>query len=220
MFSGLVRNFAKVRFYENRILCLESDLYPQTGDSIAVNGACLTAIESKKDYFCVELSQTTAQTIALENLRGLVHIEPALLLKDRLHGHIVQGHIDCIGTIVESYTQNNQHVFRICVDTQTLILMIEKGSVCVDGISLTINRVLQDSFELVLIPHTMHNTLFHSYKIGRRVNIETDVIVRSIAHIMQKFLVSTSSNANDKLSYFTNNPTLTQEIYDMITLGY
>lgn len=216
MFSGLVRQFAKVRYYQNNILCLESNLNPNLGDSIAVNGACLTAIESYKDYFCVELSQETKQSIAGENLQGIVHIEPALCISDGLHGHIVQGHIDAVGIIRNIALHTNQYVFHIHANPRTLMLMVAKGSVCIDGISLTINRVEADFFELVIIPHTFYNTLFHTYTIGRRVNIETDVIVRSIAHITSQYFKRLDSDKQN----LTIHRNLTQEIYDSIALAY
>ncbi len=213
MFSGLVREFAKVRFYANQILCLESALYPNIGDSIAINGACLSAIESTKEYFCVELSDTTAKSIAIENLNGLVHIEPALKMQDGLHGHIVQGHIDSIGKILDIKAYGNQHIFCIAADKKTLDFMITKGSVCIDGISLTINSVESSYFELVIIPHTIQNTLFSDYKIGRRVNIETDIIARSVSIMVQKYLNSFNLHT-------LHNKDLTQEICDYMTLGY
>ncbi|RDU73140.1 riboflavin synthase [Helicobacter aurati] len=208
MFSGLIRQFARVRNYRNNILCLESPLFPSLGDSIAINGACLTAIETQKDYFCVEISKETAQSIAIENLIGLVHIEPALQFSDGLHGHIVQGHIDSIGLIIKKETISNQTIFHVQADSKTLELMINKGSVCVDGVSLTINYVCDKYFELVVIPHTMQTTLFHAYQTGRRVNIETDIIVRSLFSLMQKHIANKQHN------------NITQAIFDSITLGY
>lgn len=211
MFSGLVRQFAKVRFYRDQILCLESDLNPNIGDSIAVNGACLTAIESTKTHFSVELSKESVSLIATENLQGLVHIEPALRLGDGLHGHIVQGHIDSIGVIKSREMQANQHVFHIETTQKALSYMVDKGSVCIDGISLTIHEVQDSSFSLVIIPHTMQNTLFMDYKIGRRVNIETDIITRSIANMFHKYML-THNNPSKKQAM--------QDMYDSITLLY
>lgn len=211
MFSGLVRQFAKVRFYRDQILCLESDLNPNIGDSIAVNGACLTAIESTKTHFSVELSKESVSLIATENLQGLVHIEPALRLGDGLHGHIVQGHIDSIGVIKSREMQANQHVFYIETTQKALSYMVDKGSVCIDGISLTIHEVQDSSFSLVIIPHTMQNTLFMDYKIGRRVNIETDIITRSIANMFHKYML-THNNPSKKQAM--------QDMYDSITLLY
>lgn len=210
MFSGLVREIARVRFYSNQILCLESKLQPKVGDSIAVNGTCLTAIESTATYFSVELSFATAKLIAIENLGGLVHIEPALRLNDGLHGHIVQGHIDSIGTIKAIEASANQHIFYIETTEQTLQCMVEKGSVCIDGISLTIHSIQDSSFSLVIIPHTMHNTLFMDYKVGRRVNIETDIITRSVATMLHKYMQTHSNSKKHRI----------QDLYDSITLAY
>lgn len=106
MFSGLVREIAKIKRFQNNILYIQSPYKPQIGDSIAVNGACLTVIEITPDGFGVELSQHTQEKIAIENYRDYVHIEPALLANSRLDGHFVQGHIDSIG-IIKSITPNS-----------------------------------------------------------------------------------------------------------------
>lgn len=211
MFSGLVREFGLVRFYANNILCIESSLHPKIGDSIAVNGACLTAIQTQKDSFCVELASNTAKTIATENLQGRVHIEPALRLNDGLHGHIMQGHIDCVGVISSISQQGNQCVFTIKVPQDSMKFMVAKGSVCVDGISLTINSVGADFFTLVIIPHTMQNTLFSTYKVGRRVNIESDIITRSVVSVLEKMLDSKDIKSRLESS---------QDILDSIALSY
>lgn len=209
MFSGLVREFGKVRFYHNNILCIESSLQPKLGDSIAINGACLTAISSDKTSFCVELADNTAKTIAVENLKGRVHLEPALRLSDGLHGHIMQGHIDCVGVICDITRAGNQCEFVIKVPQDSMKFMVAKGSVCVDGISLTINFVGDDFFSLIIIPHTMENTLFSTYKVGRRVNIESDIITRSVVNVLEKML--DSKNIESKFN---------QEILDSIALRY
>ena len=186
MFSGLVREIAKVRALENNILRLESTYTPQIGDSIAVNGMCLTAIALHSDGFSLEISKHSAQSVAIENYTSLVHIEPALRADSRLDGHFVQGHIDSIGTITAIDSHANQTLFTIAVDERTLGLVIPQGSITIDGISLTISSVGEGAFTLTIIPHTMQNTLFSSYKVGRRVNIETDVLVRSVAHILAR----------------------------------
>ena len=207
MFSGLIRELARVRRYENQILCLESNLAPDIGDSIAINGICLTAISSASDHFCVRLSDESAKSVAVENLHGVVHMEPALRLSDGLHGHIVQGHIDAIGRIVRREALQNQTLIHIQADAKALGRMIDKGSVCIDGVSLTINRVLEDCFELVVIPHTMQNTLLHSYEVGRRVNIETDIIVRTLEALLKRH---TSSQKGG----------ISQDFLDSMALGY
>lgn len=186
MFSGLVREIALIGDFTNNQLYIQSDLHPSIGDSIAVNGACLTVIALKDDGFVLELTHHTQQKIAVENLQGKAHIEPALRFSDRLDGHFVQGHIDAIGEITKIVHSSNQSDFFIQVPSDIFPLLIPKGSIAIDGISLTITDFSAPILQLTLIPHTLTHTLFGSYGIKRRVNIETDMIVRSVAHILSK----------------------------------
>ncbi|WQR77588.1 riboflavin synthase [Helicobacter pylori] len=186
MFSGLIHQIAKVKSFKNNILSVESDLNPKLGDSIAINGACLTAIESSKTHFSVELSQKTQNSVALENYKGLVHIEPALKADASLDGHFVQGHIDAIGVIEKIIHNANQVDFFISTSKETLLLCVEQGSIAIDGVSLTLSKVEEKGFWLTIIPYTLENTLFKTYQLKRRVNIETDMLVRSVASILKK----------------------------------
>jgi riboflavin synthase len=104
MFTGLIREFAEVESYANNILTLRATYKPNIGDSIAINGACLTVIALSKSGFSVELSLESRSLLAVENLKGKVHMEPALALGDRLDGHMVQGHVDCVG-VIESFNK-------------------------------------------------------------------------------------------------------------------
>ncbi len=186
MFNGLIREIAKVKSFQDNILNLSCSYKPQIGDSIAVNGMCLTVIELDSMGFSLEVSKHSQSMVAIENLANYVHIEPALLANSRLDGHFVQGHIDAIGVIKSITKQENQTLFEILAPSQTLNLIIPQGSITIDGVSLTISSVGDKSFTLTIIPHTFANTLFHTYKPKRRVNIETDVLVRTIAHILSK----------------------------------
>ncbi|MCQ2674778.1 riboflavin synthase [Helicobacter pylori] len=186
MFSGLIHQIAKVKSFQNNILSIESDLNPKLGDSIAINGACLTAIESSKTHFSVELSQKTQNSVALENYKDLVHIEPALKADASLDGHFVQGHIDAIGVIEKIIQHSNQVDFFISTSQETLLLCVEQGSIAIDGVSLTLSKVEEKGFWLTIIPYTLENTLFKTYKLKRRVNIETDMLVRSVVSILKK----------------------------------
>ncbi|MGL2788820.1 riboflavin synthase [Helicobacter pylori] len=186
MFSGLINQIAKVKSFHNNILSIESNLNPKLGDSIAINGACLTAIESSKTHFSVELSQKTQNSVALENYKDLVHIEPALKADASLDGHFVQGHIDAIGVIEKIIQHSNQVDFFISASQETLLLCVEQGSIAIDGVSLTLSKVEEKGFWLTIIPYTLENTLFKTYKLKRRVNIETDMLVRSVASILKK----------------------------------
>ncbi|MDE6886604.1 MAG: riboflavin synthase [Helicobacteraceae bacterium] len=184
MFSGLVKVLGEVVDLKDDIITIKSVLSPKIGASIAVNGICLTAMDFKNDKFSAALSKESRDNIALENLCGKVHLEEALAFGDRFDGHIVQGHIDSIGVIEDIRQNQNGFDFYIKYDKNIKNLLIPKGSICIDGISLTINEVLDSIFRLTIIPHTYNNTLFHQYKPKRRVNIETDIIARSLFHFI------------------------------------
>ncbi|MGP1579882.1 MAG: riboflavin synthase [Wolinella sp.] len=186
MFTGLIRELGRVESLSLPKLKIRAKYTPKIGDSIAINGACLTVTSLFSGGFEVELSKESQKILALENYKELVHIEPAMRLSDRVEGHIMQGHIDGIGTIRRIQKMTTGIDFFISANPTIMRYIIPKGSVGIDGISLTINEVLGDSFRLSIIPHTLKETLFSCYTIGRRVNIETDMIVRSIAHLMAK----------------------------------
>lgn len=186
MFTGLIRELAKVESFSNNTLTLKAKYKPKIGDSIAVNGACLTVVKISNGSFSVELSPESTNLLALENYKNEVHIEPAMQLGDRFEGHIVQGHIDCVGIVVKIQKKGNSTDFYISLPKEFIKYMINKGSVTIDGVSLTINEVLKDSFRLTIIPHTIENTLFKTYKVGSRVNIETDMFARYVYNMFKK----------------------------------
>ena len=115
-----------------------------------------------------------------------MHIEPALRLQDRLDGHLVQGHIDGIGKIAKIIPHQIGTDFFITAKKEILELCIPKGSIAINGISLTINEVSEDSLRLTIIPHTLKTTLFQTYQVNMRVNIETDMFARMIQHFLHK----------------------------------
>ena len=183
MFTGLIREMATVKSYRGNILSLRAEHRPKLGDSIAVNGACLSVVNIDSDGFSVELSPETQNLIATGNLKGKVHIEPAMMMGDRFEGHIVQGHIDTVGTVTQIKNNGNSYDVFIDVDPTFIPYIVPKGSITVDGISLTVNDVFESSFRLTIIPITMRESLFGAYKKGSRVNIETDMFARYGAHL-------------------------------------
>ncbi|XOB62082.1 riboflavin synthase [Campylobacterota bacterium DY0563] len=185
MFTGLIREMAEVVSLKNSFLTLKAKYRPKIGDSIAVNGACLTVVRFSSDTFTVELSPETQSILAMENYRGKVHIEPAMMMGDRFEGHIVQGHVDCLGTIKTIKNNGNSTDFIISLPKEYSKYIIPKGSITIDGVSLTVNEVLEDSFRLTIIPHTIKNTLFETYKVGSKVNLETDMFARYIYNMFQ-----------------------------------
>ncbi|MDR2635490.1 MAG: riboflavin synthase, partial [Campylobacteraceae bacterium] len=178
MFTGLIRECARTLLYKDSILWLGAQYRPNIGDSIAVNGACLTVVEAKAGGFKVELSHESRKNLATENFKGLVHIEPAMVIGSRIEGHLLQGHIDAVGEITDIKKEENATDFFVKTQKDIMKFISPKGSVAIDGISLTVNEVKDDTFKLTIISHTMRQTLFSAYKVGRRVNIETDMIAR------------------------------------------
>ncbi len=186
MFTGLVREFGKVESLRGSKLSLQAQYRPQIGDSIAVNGACLTVISLFENGFVLELSEETQRQIALEGYYDLVHIEPAMRLNDRLDGHIMQGHIDGIGEIVKIQRHSVGTDFFIHTSAEILALCVPKGSIAVNGISLTINEIVDSALRLTIIPHTLKTTLFAHYQVGTRLNLETDCLVRIVRHFLSQ----------------------------------
>jgi riboflavin synthase len=184
MFTGLIREIAEVKSYKNNILSIKSKHKAKLGDSIAINGVCLTVIKVNGDGFDLELADETRSIIDESKISGKVHIEPAMMMNDRFEGHIVQGHVDCVGTISQITQRENGTDFIIKVDKKYIAHIVPKGSITIDGISLTVNEVYADSFRITIIPHTLRETLMKNYKVGTKLNIETDVFARYIDHIL------------------------------------
>ncbi len=186
MFTGLIREMAHVVSLENNFLTLNAKYNPKIGDSIAVNGACLTVVRLTGNTFSVELSPESQNLLAMENYKDEVHIEPAMMMGDRFEGHIVQGHVDCLGTISSIKNNGNSTDFFVSLGSEYSKYIIPKGSISIDGVSLTVNEVLEDSFRLTIIPHTINNTLFKRYKVGTKVNLETDMFARYVYNMFKK----------------------------------
>jgi len=177
---------AKVVSFQNNYLTLKAKYQPKIGDSIAINGACLTVVKVGSGTFSVELSPESQKILAMENYKNEVHMEPAMMMGDRFEGHIVQGHVDCLGTVKAIKQNGNSTDFYICLPNEYIKYIIPKGSVTIDGVSLTVNEVLKDSFRLTIIPHTVQNTLFKKYKTGTKVNLETDMFARYIYNMFKR----------------------------------
>ena len=157
----------------------------QLGDSIAVNGVCLTAIEKTDRSFTVDVSKETLRcTVGLEQQGAEVNLEKALRLADRLGGHLVSGHVDGVGEVQEFV--NLGESWKLGVHAQKLLskYIAEKGSICVDGISLTVNAIDGAEFELNIVPHTLQETTMADYKNGRKVNLEVDLIARYLERLL------------------------------------
>jgi riboflavin synthase len=157
------------------------------GDSIAINGVCLTVTSFDRDSFAADMM---AETLEKTNLKDLgsgqrVNLERASRLGDRMGGHLVQGHVDAVGTIVEQQKVDIAKILRINAPEELLHYLVAKGSVAIDGISLTVVEVLADSFTVSIIPHTATITTLGFKKTGDTVNLESDIIGRYVEKLLR-----------------------------------
>ncbi|MGZ8156415.1 MAG: riboflavin synthase [Burkholderiales bacterium] len=153
------------------------------GDSIAVNGACLTVISRTDRAFEVDVSRETLECVAGFEASAPVNLEKALRLSDRLGGHLVSGHVDGIGTVERVAPLDDNRLLEISVPDALARYVARKGSVAVNGVSVTVNEVRGSSFTLNLIPHTIANTNLETLAAGSRVNIEIDLVARYVERL-------------------------------------
>jgi len=193
MFTGLVECMAEVRSFQQAgavrslALSVPVDLSDsRIGDSFCVSGACLTAVDLSAHSLAVEVSQETLQrtTLGMLGVGRRVNIERSLRLSDRLGGHLVMGHVDGIGVVAARVGEGHDFCFRIRAESRVSRYLVEKGSICVDGVSLTLGVCQGDLFSLDLIPHTLHQTTLQFLRVGDRVNLEADLIGKYV----EKFL--------------------------------
>jgi riboflavin synthase len=156
------------------------------GDSVAVSGVCLTVTEKGDDLVTVELSPETLDRTHLGALRGgdEVNLEPALRMGDALGGHMVQGHVDATAEVVGRRDLTEHRVLAFSIPPELAPFLVEKGSVTVDGVSLTVSALLPDRFEVALIPHTLEITTLSRRVPGDRVNLEVDVLGKYVHRIL------------------------------------
>ena len=199
MFTGIIEGCGTIKKIlphgEGKRISIHSDFDlsgSKIGDSIAVNGACLTAVSLNKKLFEVDMAPETVSRTSFKHLSSgaRVNIERALRLSNRIDGHLVSGHIDGTGKIASRTNRSNAVIFSIELDLLLASEMIEKGSVAVDGISLTINRRSDTDFEISVIPHTAEITTLGSKTVGDEVNIETDMIGKYVKRFLQKASLS------------------------------
>jgi riboflavin synthase len=172
-----------------RVTSTELDLADvKSGDSIAVSGVCLTALALTASSFDADVSRETLDCTTLGTLRegDTVNLEKALRAHDRLGGHIVSGHIDGVAELLSRSADARSERLVFKVPRHLAKYIAHKGSVCVDGVSLTVNEVSGDTFGVNIIPHTAERTTLHAYKPGQKVNLEVDVISRYLERLQQE----------------------------------
>ena len=194
MFTGIVKAKGRIRSLKKQggDLCLSiessdldwSDI--DVGESISVNGVCLTAAALHSSGFDADVSVETMQVTALAGLTAgsVVNLEPSVEFGERLGGHLVSGHVDCVGTVAAREGDARSVRLKIAVPNEVVRYLARKGAVCVDGVSLTINEVSAQAFEVNIIPHTAEETIIGDYTVGSAVNIEVDLLARYIERLL------------------------------------
>ena len=194
MFTGIIESLGHIesieevegdaRFWINTGKMDMSDV--KLGDSIAMNGVCLTAIELTDSAYCADVSGETLDKTSLASLQSgsQVNLEKALTPSTRLGGHLVSGHVDGLGQIVARSEQARSIQFVIKAPTELAKYIAMKGSITVDGVSLTVNKVDGAQFELNIVPHTLSETIMSVYQPGHQVNLEVDLIARYLERLL------------------------------------
>ncbi len=203
MFTGIVQGLGSIKsvrkMAQGCVLDIESDFeleHHEPGESIAINGVCLTATTISSSRFTADVSPETLSRTTLGELGpgNRVNLERALRLSDRLGGHIVSGHIDCVGMVTERRELRDFTLFSFKLEPRFDRYLIEKGSVAIDGISLTVNSCGSGRFSVSIIPHTCSITTLGFRKVGHRVNIELDVIGKYVEKLLKGGSESAASN--------------------------
>jgi riboflavin synthase len=195
MFTGLIEDVGRIeslRLSErSAVLTVKTNLAMsgmRLGASIAVNGACLSVVEKGKRDFTVDVSPETLRRTNLEKQKtgGLVNLERPMRLADRLGGHLVTGHVDGVGTVASVQKKGEFTFFTFRVPPRLGSVLVSKGSVAVDGISLTVNECSRGRFSVVIIPLTLQHTNLRTRRVGDKVNIETDLIGKYVHSFLEQ----------------------------------
>ena len=194
MFTGLIQGVGRLRDSSPRGggLRMQIDVGSlpfggvELGESIAVNGVCLTVVEFDAASFAVDVSSETLRLTTLGNLQqnAVLNLERAMRPSDRFGGHVVSGHVDGMGKVVQVGTADGEQVWRFAAPRELHRYIAKKGSICIDGVSLTVNEVDDEGFAVMLIPHTISHTAFSTTKVGDAVNLEVDLIARYVERML------------------------------------
>jgi riboflavin synthase len=182
MFTGLVREMGVVVSFEGGRLVVECGTRAEEGDSVAIAGVCLTVVEQGGGRLAFDVVPETLARV--KPFEGAVNVEPALRAGDALGGHQVQGHVDGVGTVAAAREEGDGRRLRIEPPAGLLRYCVDKGSVTVDGVSLTVADVDDTGFEVALIPHTLAATTLSGLGAGARVNLEADVVAKYLEKLL------------------------------------
>lgn len=195
MFTGLIEDTGRITSIERRgaaaVLKITTALPVAEiviGDSVAANGACLTVTAKSGTVLTFDVSPETIASTTLGSLKSgsSVNLERAMRLGERMGGHVVTGHIDCIGRLARSSEISGNQVLEFCIPTENRRYLISKGSVAINGISLTVNRVTRSGFNVNIIPLTQVTTTLSGLKLNDEVNIETDIIGKYVERLANR----------------------------------
>ncbi|NQZ53798.1 MAG: riboflavin synthase [Piscirickettsiaceae bacterium] len=194
MFTGIIAAIGKIEVVQPKggdlrlqVATENLDLSDVSlGDSVAVNGVCLTVVDISNATLSFDVSRESLERTSLGNVESgsAINLEKALAVGDRLGGHFVSGHVDGLGKVVSKQESARSVIFRIEVPAGLERYIAEKGSICIDGTSLTVNNVADNWFEVNIIPHTMQETIMSSYSVGTKINLEVDLIARYLERLL------------------------------------
>jgi riboflavin synthase len=215
MFTGIIESVGKVvalqpkngdlrlRIHTGKLNLADVKL----GDSIATNGVCLTVVELPGDGYWADVSRETLDntTLPVWKIGQSVNLEKALTPQTRLGGHIVSGHVDGVGEVVARYPDARSERFRIRAPKELAKYIAHKGSITVDGTSLTVNKIDGAEFELNIVPHTLQETIMASYQTGTKVNLEVDVLARYLERLMLGDKAAESISSGITMDFLTKN---------------
>lgn len=193
MFTGLIEHAGSVtsidRTEAGAVIAIKTELAPEIGpgDSIAVNGVCLTATRLAPDSFAADVMNESLDRTSLGALQpgSTVNLELPLAIGDRLDGHIVQGHVDGVGAVAATRDDGFSRVLRVTLPDGLARYVVEKGSIAIDGVSLTVSAVGDDWLEVSLIPETIERTTLGSLTTGDRVNLEADILAKHVERLLR-----------------------------------
>ncbi len=179
----------------------------KVGDSIAVNGVCLTAISIVDSGFLADVSRESLKLTSLAQLSAgsEVNLEKALTLQTRLGGHLVSGHVDGLGEVIEQYDEGRSTRYWLKAPDDLAKYISAKGSICIDGTSLTVNEVDGAKFKINIVPHTIQETVIKHYHLGTKVNLEVDVIARYLERLLQGEAAAASTSSGITEAFLAEN---------------
>jgi riboflavin synthase len=215
MFTGIVEAVGHLRSLtatgEDISICVASDRLDMSdvalGDSIATNGVCLTVTAFDSNSYTADLSVETLNKTGFADYKAgdKVNLEKAMLPTTRFGGHIVSGHVDGVGTIIERIPVGRAIEFWVQTPMDLMRYIAEKGSITVDGISLTVNALRKDAFKLTIVPHTSSETTIDSFTVGQRVNLEVDVLARYMERLLETKHTQSDPQSSISLEFLQQN---------------